>query len=94
MRGTIRWRPTLAYRVHFDYINISNWTNYKILLQREIGPKLNQIWVLKYIFIPLHDGDLFLRSHSERTILLQYMFQITVIIITFSYKQKKYIFVN
>ena len=45
-------------------------------------------------FIPLHDGDLFLRLHSERTILLQYMFQITVIIITFSYKQKKYIFVN
>ena len=28
-------------------------------------------------------------SQSERTILLQYMFQIIVIIITFSYKQKK-----
>ena len=56
---------------------------------------LNQILVLKYIFfIPLHGDDFFLRSHSERTILLQYMFQITVIIITFSYKQKKYIFVN
>ena len=28
-------------------------------------------------------------SQRERTILLQYMFQIIVIIITFSYKQKK-----
>ena len=51
---------------------------------------LNQILVLKYIFfIPLHGDDFFLRSHSGRTILLQYMFQITVIIITFSYKQKQ-----
>ena len=38
---------------------------------------LNQILVLKYtFFIPLHGDDFFLRSHSERTILLQYMFQI------------------
>ena len=43
---------------------------------------LNKILVLKYFL------KFFLRSHSERTILLQYMFQITVIIITFSYKQK------
>ena len=56
---------------------------------------MTRILVLKYIFfIPLHGDDFFLRSHSERTILLQYMFQIIVIIITFSYKQKKYIFVN
>ena len=54
--------------------------------------ELNQILVLKYIFfISLHGDDFFLRSHSERTILLQYMFQITLIIITFSYKQKKHI---
>ena len=45
-----------------------------------------------YVLYHSTDGDLFLRSHSERTHLLQYMFQITVIIITFSYK--KYIFVN
>ena len=32
---------------------------------------LNQILVLKYIFfIPLHGDDFFMRSHSERTILL------------------------
>ena len=40
MRGTVRCRPTLAYRVHFDSINISDWTDYKILLQREIDPML------------------------------------------------------
>ena len=40
MRGKVRFRPTLAYRVHFDGININNWTDYKILLQREIGPML------------------------------------------------------
>ena len=40
MRGTDRCRPTLAYRVHFDGIIISHWTDYKILLQREIGPML------------------------------------------------------
>ena len=38
MRGAVRCGPTLAYRVHFDGINISDWTDYKILLQREIGP--------------------------------------------------------
>ena len=43
---------------------------------------LNRLYVLKSIFlIPLLDNDLFLGSHSERTIPLQYMFQITVIII-------------
>ena len=37
---------------------------------------LNQILVLKYIFL-YHSMAMtfFLRSHSERTILLQYMFQ-------------------
>ena len=40
MCGTVKCRPTLAYRVHFDSINISHWTDYKILLQREIGPML------------------------------------------------------
>ena len=40
MCGTVKCRPTLAYRVHFDSINISDWTDYKILLQREIGPML------------------------------------------------------
>ena len=40
MCGTVMCRPTLAYRVHFDSINISDWTDYKILLQREIGPML------------------------------------------------------
>ena len=34
MCGTVKYRPTLAYRVHFDGINISDWTDYKILLQR------------------------------------------------------------
>ena len=36
--GTVKCWPTLAYRVHFDSINISDWTDYKILLQRQIGP--------------------------------------------------------
>ena len=40
MCGTIKCRPTLAYRIHFDSINISAWTDYKILLQREIGKML------------------------------------------------------
>ena len=40
MYGTVKCRPTFAYRVHFDSINISDWTDYKILLQREIGPML------------------------------------------------------
>ena len=40
MCGTVECRPTLAYGVHFDSINISDWTDYKILLQREIGPML------------------------------------------------------
>ena len=40
MRGTVRCRPTLAYVVHFDGINISDWTDYKILFQREIDPML------------------------------------------------------
>ena len=40
MCGTVKCRPTLAYRVHFDSINISDWTDYKIPLQREIGPML------------------------------------------------------
>ena len=37
MCGMVKCRPTLAYRVYFDGINISDWTDYKILLQREIG---------------------------------------------------------
>ena len=40
MCGTVRCRPTLAYRVHFDGISISDWTDYKILLQRE----MDQCW--------------------------------------------------
>ena len=40
MCGTVKCRPTLAYRVHLDSINISDRTDYKILLQREIGPML------------------------------------------------------
>ena len=40
MCGTVKCRPTLASRVHFDSIIISDWTDYKILLQREIGPML------------------------------------------------------
>ena len=40
MCGTVKCRPTLAYRVHFDSFDISNWTDYKILPQREIGPML------------------------------------------------------
>ena len=40
MCGTVKCRSTLAYRVLFDSINISDWTDYKILLQREIGPML------------------------------------------------------
>ena len=39
MCGTVKCRPTSAYRVHFD------WTVYKILLQREIGPML---WTLNW----------------------------------------------
>ena len=35
MCGTVKCRPTLAYRVHFDSINISHCTDYKILLQLE-----------------------------------------------------------
>ena len=38
MSGTDKCRLTLL--VHFDSINISNWTDYKILLQREIDPML------------------------------------------------------
>ena len=37
MCGMVKCRPTLAYRVYFDGINISDRTDYKILLQREIG---------------------------------------------------------
>ena len=37
MRGTVKCRPTLANRVHFDDINIRDWTDYNILLQLEIG---------------------------------------------------------
>ena len=40
MCGTVKCRPTLAYRVLFEGNNISDWTDYKILLQREIGPML------------------------------------------------------
>ena len=40
MCGTVKCRPTLAYRVHFDSIIISDWTDYKILLQRQSGPML------------------------------------------------------
>ena len=40
MCGTVKCRPKLAYRVHFDSINISDWTDNKILLQREIRPML------------------------------------------------------
>ena len=40
MCETVKCRPTLAYRVHFASINISDWTDYKILLQQEIGPML------------------------------------------------------
>ena len=40
MGGTVRCGPTLAYRVHFAGIDISDWTDYKILLQWEIGPML------------------------------------------------------
>ena len=40
MFGTVRCRPTLAYSVHFYSININDWTDYKILLQQEIGSML------------------------------------------------------
>ena len=40
MRGTVRCRPTLAYRMNFDGINVSDLTDYNIFLQREIGPML------------------------------------------------------
>ena len=33
-------RPTLAYRIHFDSININDWTDYKILLKWAIGQML------------------------------------------------------
>ena len=38
--GTVKCRTTLAYRVHFDSNNISDWTDYNILLQQEISPML------------------------------------------------------
>ena len=37
MRETVRCRPTLAYRVHFDSLNISDWTDYKILLNAKLA---------------------------------------------------------
>ena len=40
MCGTVKCTPTLAYRVHFDSINIRARTDYKIPLQWEIGPML------------------------------------------------------
>ena len=44
MCGTVKFMPTLTYRVHFDSINISDWTDYKRLLQREIGSMLFEGW--------------------------------------------------
>ena len=40
MRGTVTCRPTVAYREQADGINISNKTDYNILLKREIDPML------------------------------------------------------
>ena len=39
MRGTVkcRPRPTSAYRVHFDAINISNCTDYNILHNEKLA---------------------------------------------------------
>ena len=40
MCGMAKCRPTVAYGVQVDGINISGWTDYKILLQRDIDPML------------------------------------------------------
>ena len=40
MCGTVKCWLTLAYKVHFDSININDLTDFKILLQKEIGPML------------------------------------------------------
>ena len=42
MRGTVKCRPTVAYWVQIDGINISHWTDYKILLKWDIDPMLFQ----------------------------------------------------
>ena len=36
MRGTVKCRPTVAYWVQVDGIIISDWTDYKTLLKRDI----------------------------------------------------------
>ena len=40
MRGMVKCGATVAYWVQVDSINISDWADYKILLQREIDPML------------------------------------------------------
>ena len=40
MRGMDKCRPTVAYWVQIDGINISHWTDYKVLLKRDIDPML------------------------------------------------------
>ena len=40
MRGTVKCRPTVAYWVQVDGINIPDWTDYKILLIQDIDPML------------------------------------------------------
>ena len=37
MLGTVKCRPTLAYGAHFDGINISDCTDYKILLNEKLA---------------------------------------------------------
>ena len=36
MRETVKCRPTVVYRVQVDGINIRDWTDYKIVPQRDI----------------------------------------------------------